>query len=35
MFDLFEKLLGILTSLFSRDQLNQLFDMVFGFLLGK
>ena len=32
---MFEKLLNLITSLFSMDQLNQLFEMVLNFLLGK
>lgn len=31
---MFEKLLALLTKLFSMDQLNQLFELVFGWLLG-
>ena len=32
---MFEKLLNFILSLFSMDQLNQLFEMALGFLLGK
>ena len=31
---MFEKLLALLTKLFSMDQLNQLFELVFGWLFG-
>lgn len=31
---MFEKFLNFITSLFSMDQLNQLFEMVFGMLFG-
>ena len=31
---MFEALLALLEKLFSMDQLNQLFEMIFGFLFG-
>ena len=35
MFDFFMKALEILQSLFSNDQLNELFDLLFGWLLDR
>lgn len=32
---MFQKLLDLVLSIFSMDQLNQLFEMVFGFLFGE